>query len=314
MNDFNVHVRLLVSLPLLLYAQIIANERLQLVVSQFIKCHIISEAEHKKYTALVNSTKQISNSNVAEIILFIFVITIGPWISNQILPFDVSNTTLTLPGYWYAFVSLPIFQFVLLRWFYKIAIWYSFLWKVSKLKLQLNSLHPDQAGGIGFLVNSIYGLELFLVANSFLLAGIILNAILNSHATLWQFQNEIITWTLILLCIPLLPMTFFMKQLTYTKRNGTIEYDVVANRYVTAFRKKWIDANANDEKLLGAADFQSLADLANSFNVSSHMRIMPVSKNIIVLLVIFTALPFVPLVLTVISLEKVFTQIIGILF
>lgn len=322
-SDFDVHVRLLVSLALLLYAQMIANERFQVIVTQFMQCHIISDAERKKYQTLVTSTSKLSNSIIAEIILFIFVALIGPGISNQILPFDISNwyiaknnnsTGLTLPGYWYTFVSLPIFQFILLRWFYRIIIWYRFLWKVSKLKLQLNSLHPDQTGGIGFLVNSLYGLELFLVANSCLLAGMILNAVLNTESTLWQFQNEMITWISILLMIPLIPMTFFMRQLTRTKRNGTLQYDVVANRYVSAFRKKWIESDSAHEKILGTSDIQSLADLNNSFNVSAHMRILPVSKNSIFLLFFFVVLPFLPLLLTVISLDRVFTQVIGILF
>jgi len=323
-SDIDVHVRLLISLPLLLYAEVVANKRFQVVVGQFIKCHIVSKKDYPQYEAMIASAMKLSSSILVEIILFLFVITVGRWISKQVLPFDISmwyatkinnSVSLTLPGYWYAFVSLPIFQFILLRWYYRIIIWYRFLWQTSRLKLRLNSLHPDKAGGIGFLVNSIYGIEPFLIAHSVLLAGIILNSILNSNAILWQFKNEMIAWLIILVFIPLLPMTFFIRQLTRAKRDGTNEYDVVANQYVTDFRRKWIDTQSNpEETLLGTPDIQSLSDLSNSFAVSAGMRIFPLNKNAIFFILLFTALPFFPLIFTVIPLEKILSQVITIVF
>jgi hypothetical protein len=109
-------------------------------------------------------------------------------------------------------------------------------------------------------------------------------------------------------------MTFFVVQLARAKRNGTNEYDVVANRYVTEFRKKWIDAGKTSDLLLGSSDIQSLADLSNSFSVSSHMRVIPLDRNIILFILIFIALPFLPLILTVIPLDKILNQIVGIVF
>jgi hypothetical protein len=55
------------------------------------------------------------------------------------------------PGYWLAAVSLPIFQFILLRWYVRFFIWFQFLWRISKLDLRLLPAHPDRAGGLGFL-------------------------------------------------------------------------------------------------------------------------------------------------------------------
>jgi hypothetical protein len=34
-------------------------------------------------------------------------------------------------------VSLPVFQFLLLRWYFRLVIWARFLWQVSRLKLAL---------------------------------------------------------------------------------------------------------------------------------------------------------------------------------
>jgi hypothetical protein len=58
---------------------------------------------------------------------------------------------LTPAGYWYAFVALPIFQFLMFRWLYRMGVLSRFLWSISKLDLLLTPTHPDGAGGTAFL-------------------------------------------------------------------------------------------------------------------------------------------------------------------
>jgi hypothetical protein len=74
---------------------------------------------------------------------------------------------LTVAGWWYAFVSLSLFRFVLARWYFRLIVWYIFLWRVSRLPLRLNPLHPDRAGGLGFLGNSVRAFQPVLVAQKF---------------------------------------------------------------------------------------------------------------------------------------------------
>jgi hypothetical protein len=52
-------------------------------------------------------------------------------------------------------------------------------------------------------------------------------------------------------------------------------------RYVRDFDDKWLrGGTSTDEPLLGNADVQSLADLANSFEVVRTMRIVPVDERV----------------------------------
>ena len=72
----------------------------------------------------------------------------------------------------------------------------------------------------------------------------------------------------------------FTVQLARAGRAGLREYGALGSRYVEDFRHKWIaGAGAQDEPLVGSADIQSLADLANSFEVVSEIRILPFSKK-----------------------------------
>lgn len=321
--DIDVHVRFLISLALLIFSEVVMHERLQLIVQQFLNCNIIPLDQMKKFNSLITSVNQLTNSTMVEVFILIFVVITGHWISQEYFPFAVSawygskvNNVihLSLPGYWYAFISLPFFQFMILRWYYRIAIWYRFLWQVSRLPLQLNSLHPDRAGGIGFLANSVYAFEPLLLAHSVLLAGMIFNRIWNAGASPAQFKVEIVSIMVFLIILPLSPLMFFMFSLIKTKRNGTFEYATVANRYVNIFRKKWIDSESkNDESLLGTPDIQSLADLTNSFTVSAQMRIVPFGRGSIISIVILTALPLLPLIFTIMPFDKIIAQTINVI-
>jgi hypothetical protein len=60
------------------------------------------------------------------------------------------STNLSPAGYWYIFVSRPLFQFILIRWYFRLFIWARFLWQSSQLDLNLIPTHPDRATGLGF--------------------------------------------------------------------------------------------------------------------------------------------------------------------
>lgn len=322
--DIDAHVRFLISLALLLYAEVIAHERLQVIVQQFLKCNIISLNDRKRFNSIITSATRFANFVPVEIFLIVFVIAAGHWISEKYFPFSASTwyaskvngiVQYTPAGYWYAFVSLPLFQFILLRWYYRMAIWYRFLWQISRLRLELNSLHPDRAGGIGFLADSVYAFEPLLLAHSVLLAGMIFNRIWNAGATLSQFQSDIISIMVFLIILPLAPMVFFLFPMLRTKRTGTLAYDVVANRYVNSFYQKWVGSKSkSNEDLLGTPDIQSLADLTNSFDVSLRMRVIPFGRQSVISIVILTAFPLFPLIFTIMPLEKIISQAISVIF
>lgn len=323
-RDVDVHVRFLLALPMLIYAEVIVHNRISVIVEQFLKCNIITADFRAKYQKIIDSAMRLRNSVLVEILLVALVYTVGRWISAEYIPFGVSNwyvinvndmRQLTPAGYWYVFVSLPIFQFVLIRWYFRILVWYRFLWQVARLPLKLNSLHPDGAGGLGFLSKSVYAFGSFLLAHSILLAGAIFNRIWNAGAALTDFQVEIFGILGFLIIIPLFPLLFFMFKMVNEKRMGTMQYDVVANHYVDDFRAKWINTTPKkNEELLGTSDIQSLADLTNSFTVSTHMRITPFGRRSVIGIFILTALPLFPLILTILPLEKIINQVFGLIF
>jgi hypothetical protein len=99
------------------------------------------------------------------------------------------------------------------------------------------------------------------------------------------------------------------------RRAGGRQYAIVASRYVADFRRKWIEGDVPEgEALVGSADIQSLADLANSFDVTREMRLVPFGRSTLVQLAIVMALPLLPLTLTMIPLDELIDRAIGVFF
>jgi len=153
------------------------------------------------------------------------------------------------------------------------------------------------------------------VAHGGLLAGFIANRIFYLGASLPQFKIEIVVLVVFVLFIVLGPLLLFASQLAEVKRRGNREYGTLAERYVREFDAKWLRGGAPaDEPLVGSGDIQSLADLNNSFEVVLSMRIVPVTREAILRLVVATLVPIVPLALTMMPLEELLKKLLGIVF
>jgi hypothetical protein len=217
---------------------------------------------------------------------------------------------LTAAGYYYAFVSLPILRFFVLRWYFRLFIWYRFLWQVRALPLLLNLLHPDRAGGLGFLEGSVFALTQMLAAQAIAMAAMICDRIWYAGATLRDFEMEIAGATLFLMFVVLTPLSFFMAKLDLAGRIARREFGDLASRYVSDFRRKWILGEGEAEPVLGTPDIQSLADLGNAYTVASEIGILPFTKNTTLRLAIAILLPFAPLTLTLVPLQHMIERLI----
>jgi AcrR family transcriptional regulator len=323
--DLEVHVRFLVALPLLIAAELVVHQRMRFVVRQFLERNLIPESALTRFDAAIASAFRLRNSVLAEVLLIAFVYVVGVLLiwrhytglataTWYAVP-TVEGLKLSLSGMWYGYVSLAIFQFLLIRWYFRMFIWMRFLWQVSRIDLSLVPTHPDRAGGLGFLSNTVYAFIPLAVAHGAQLAGWIANRIFYLGAALPDFKVEIAVMVIFLLCVVLGPLLLFAPQLAQAKRTGNREYGTLAERYVREFDAKWLRGGApRDEALVGSGDIQSLADLGNSFEVVRTMRIAPITREAVLQLAAATLAPVVPLALTMMSLEELLKTLGGVLF
>ena len=323
LRDVETQVRFLISLPVLILAEVVVHRRLWPVVKRFVERRIVSPEELPKFYAIVDSAMRMRNSVIAEIVLLVLVFTGGIWIWRNEVALDIvswyasprgGQMHLTHAGSWFAFVSVPIFQFILLRWYMRMLIWFWFLFQVSRLKLQLLPAHPDRAGGLGFLGGSTLAFTPFLFAQGALLAGQIANRILYNGRSLLSFKLTIVGFVCFFLAVILAPLLVFTPQLDRAQREGNAKYGAFASEYVMDFDQKWMRKEESDEQMLGSGDIQSLADLGNSFVVVREMRVIPFATGDVLRLLVAAVVPMVPLLLTIMPLDQLVTEAIKFVF
>ena len=323
--DLEVHVRFLVAVPLLIAAELVVHRRTRLVVKQFLERQLIPESAMTRFHAAIASAFRLRNSVLAEVLLIAFVYGVGILIIwRQYMALDaatwyatpsVEGAKLSLAGTWLGYVSLPVFQFLLVRWYFRIVIWARFLWQVSRIELSLIPTHPDRSGGMGFLAGTVYAFIPLLMAHGALVAGNLANRIFYLGAALPDFKLEIAVVVVFLLCLVVGPLLVFAPQLAQARRTGLREYGTLAQRYVREFDGKWLRGGAPaDEPLVGSGDIQSLADLGNSLEVVRTMRTLPVTKEALLQLAAASLAPIMPLALTMMPLEELLKRLFGILF
>jgi len=315
-HDIELHVRFLAALPILIGAELLVHSRIRPLVRRFIEWRIVLPKDKARFHDAIESAVKIRNSVYGELALLGAVYSLGLWFWNE--RSDLGSSWYELPGgrweltpagYWYVFVSLPVFQFILLRWYMRLFVWFRFLWQVNRIELNLVPTHPDRCGGLSFLGKSSYAYSPILVAQGAILAAIVANRILHHGEKLVQFQVQIVGFIAFFTVAVLGPLLMFTPRMAQAKRKGLADYGLFAQRYVESFDQKWIQRSPSEE-LLGTGDIQSLADLGNSYQVVREMRVVPFALQDVSRLAIATAVPLAPLLLTIFSFQELVTRVI----
>ncbi|MGB8909941.1 MAG: hypothetical protein WCC84_14445 [Candidatus Cybelea sp.] len=323
--DLSAHIRLLVALPLFVLAARVGEARILPTLQQFLARRIVLGASVAKFEAAIASAFRLGDSIVADLLIIAIIyffdtlVARRTYVANDVSTWYAASAAqgshLNPAGICYAYFSLPIFQFVLLRWYLRLFIWARFLGQVSRLKLNLVPTHPDRVGGLGFLIMGTQVFALFAMAHGALLAGWLSTRVVIAKASLTEFKGEIVAIVAFVLFLTIAPLTVFARPLNRAKRRGVIEYGALAARYANEFRDKWIVPEADPkEPLVGSADIQSLADMAGSYEIVQTMRNVPITAQMIVGFAAAALLPVAPLVLTLMPLSEILKKVAGILF
>lgn len=318
--DIETYARFLLAMPILLLAEPILHARIRDIVQQFHERGVVPPESMPRFQGAMEAAMAARNSPLAELTLLALVLLLGPWIWRNGLALqtatwyadiEAGRVELTSAGWWFLYVSAPMFQFLLLRWYFRLALWWRFLWQVSRIPLDLKALHPDRAGGMNFLGDSISAFMPVLFAQSTLVSGIIASRVTTHASGALEFRGEVIVLIILLVAMIVAPLLFFAPQLGAARRSGLRRFGMLATTYAREFERKWLAGRApTDEPLVGSADVQSLADLAGSNDVVREMRPVPFGLRKLVWLVVATSLPFFPLVLTVVPLGELVRDVV----
>jgi hypothetical protein len=218
--DIGAHVRFLVAVPILLLAEIAISRRLREVTAHFVDAGLVRPEEYGRFRDVVLETVRLRDSRIAELLVFaaaygtpIALLLGRASLQSGSTWYTPGSTGLSLAGVWYTFVSLPIFQFLLLRWMYRIFVCGTFFRKVAGLDLQLTPTHPDGAGGLGFLGKGMVPFGIVLFAASAAVSSAIASRVLFAGLPLATFYVPYGSLLVISLAVVVAPLFVFVTKL-----------------------------------------------------------------------------------------------------
>lgn len=302
-----LHVRLLVAIPLFFLCETWVVPQIAEFVRYLVRADLVEEVSLPVLAADIRRVVRMKDSGGAEIVFLLIASGLpmvelftdlpggtGSWAADL----RVSGGRLTWTSGWYLMYCLPLIRFLLLRWLWTLGLWSYFIRRLEKLNLRLIAIHSDSAAGLGYLET---------VQERFTPLAAAISAILSAHFAediyvgKMAFESLFQAVPLVMLLNAVLfigPLFILSRKLRICRWTGMSAYMTMVSHYVEAFDRKWIGAGkATSEDLLGTPDLQSLADLTNSVNIVSGMRLIPAGQRLMVKLAVAIVLPLVPLLL-----------------
>jgi len=321
--DVTVYARFLLAFPLLIMAGPAVDRGLERAVNGLLSTGIVPDTERPKLEAAVGRLTRMRDWIVPEVLILVLGFLASWFTRHAVFEASISSwqelgagsdARVTLAGRWLNLIGMPIYSFLVLRWFWRIGIWTAFLRRVSKLELRLVPTHPDRVAGLGFLggAHCVFG---FIVATlSIGIAGRGAFLVMYAGWTLDTLKGALWVFLAFALVLAFGPLLVFTPALMRVKKKGTLEYGGLAARYVRSFDRKWVRGETEgEESLLGTADIQSLADIGNSFQVIKEMRPVPVSTRHVLSVLLAGVLPMLPLLATVVPVKVLLEQLLKLL-
>ncbi|SNT25266.1 hypothetical protein SAMN06295912_1792 [Sphingomonas laterariae] len=323
LRDFGVHARFAFAAPLLVLGYAVCANRLGVIALSFLRSELLDDAGKQRFVDELAAVRRRANSLWAEAAtVLIAYAMIGAIVLNHGgLLTQVSwqrgdmGAGLSFAGWWNALVSLPLLIILLIGWLWRILLWTRFLHVVAGLDLKLIAAHPDQAGGLGFLNQSVRAFGTLGMALGTISAGRFAQVYADAAAT--KFTNALLmggTAVLVLLLF-IGPLLAFGPPLVHCWRRGAAAYGGLASSLGHQFEKRWFtDARERGPDMLGEPDFSATVDLYGVVSNVYAMRFLPVDFRSVLLLLSMTLAPFIPAMFVSMPTDVVIAELKGLLF
>jgi len=315
--DFAAYGRFLLAIPLLIAAEDNVAWQVTASIRHFLASGLVRDEDLPQFESAIKKATKEGNSLAMELTLLFLVYVwaaVDHFGAGEIdhLGFMWQGLTteageqLNLAGWWFRLVSLPLLQFLILTWVWRIAVWSMFLSRTSKLRLRLNATHPDAAGGLGFLGATHGAFATVAFALGAALSTILAREIVFEKAQAQAFRIPVVAFVILCLLLFLGPLLLFAPMLYSVRRRAIYDYGALAQICSRQFDDKWVKGGELEEKsILQSPDGSSLVNVARSYQLVKGMTIVPFGKSAILQIAVAAAAPILPLAFLVMPVADV---------
>jgi hypothetical protein len=319
-TDPLAYTRYLIAIYVLIATERYADSRLKHVIEHFKQSKILPPDRIEDFNGVIRSADKTTASQAAELMLLIaaFVVA-GPITAHAVdlvsVTWEGLNTSqgnvFTWAGHAARYWSTPIFMFLIFRWSWRFIVWTWLLFRLSKIELSLQPLHPDRSAGLGFLsvYPSVYSGLVFAISS------VAASSMYREFSIQQNAEDTIyiavLTWIALNAVVFFVPLLFFSRQLLATRDHAILDYGKMASRHHDLIKKRWIDREYADEELLGSADITSAGEMNAAVESVHNMRLIPIDSVSVYQLIIAAGIPMIAVISTVLPISELLKWLTG---
>ena len=313
----------MIAAPLLILIEPLCISRLGAIARYFFAAGLVPDSDRARFDVAVTSTRRLRDSVLVEIALVILTYGVIVGLIHHVPSEEIpgwyksggsGSSTFSVAGWWHALVSLPLLLILFSGWLWRLSPWGRFLWRMSRLDLRLIAAHPDHAAGLQFVGFSLRAFSLLGFAFGTIMAGMVANRVVHEGVPLTTYTHLILA---LVVCVVILfsgPLLVFTATLFQEKVRGTLAYGALATSQGLQFERKWLKRSESlDESVLEVSDFSATTDLYQVVSNVYAMGVIPLDLRNLLLLILSTLLPFVPVLLMALPFDVILQELAGLL-
>jgi len=327
LKDLAIQGRLLVGILMLILIKDIVYIRIPRVLQYIYEVLIPPNEKEHFISGALRRAKKSTDSIWSEIIFFLAVtifaispaetttlflmqVESGSWLISQ----KEGREVLSFAGNWAQYISIPIFQFLLLRWLWRYIVWLILLYRISKINLILKPTHPDGSGGIGIIILAQRNFLMFFIACGMAISCVMINLLLNKGISFDVLKIEILGFIIFSIILLIFPLLFFMRKLIKTKYEGQLELSKAGINLSNKYEEEWVKPMGNEKKIAeDTVDPSMQVDYSGVYLLLQDLRIIPLRVSDVMFMAIALYLPFIPIFFIQFSIVELLQKLMGLL-
>jgi hypothetical protein len=315
-------VRYFFLVPVVIMTEPFTDWVLDAVVGRF-RSGLVPETHRQLFEANVAATQRLATSDAVALTIAVIALSLPHVLASDVAQFLSDTTTwasrpgeggvvFNAAGRWYAWVSLPFVQFLLLRWAWRILLWSRLLWRTSRMPLTISPGHPDRMGGLEVVSFAPFAFVAVLSALSALASAGSADAIALHQVRLIDVQGPIAAFVILELLVLLVPQLFFVPAAERARLRSLTRFAAAGEAAAQAFKRHWADAPTEDQgvELLESNQPGAMADFSVTYAIVQKMRPTGLSIRTVLKLALLLVAPFIPLLLFEYSVRDILQQVL----
>jgi hypothetical protein len=308
-GDFLVHGRFLIALPLLVLMHPVVDARIAVALAVLRRAGVIAPADEASLDRALDHARLLWRSPIARVVLLVLSV-LGIFsalaakalvdVSTWMVPGGNGAGTISAAGWWNVLIGGPLVRLLVLLALWKLSIWSWLLWRLARMPLRYQPLHPDRCAGISMLGVAQSGFAGLVAALSVQLGCLIADAVTYRGAELASFNVPAAAFAVMMLILLVAPLLVFVRPLAAACARSRAAFQEWASR--ASIQVGSAMQRTGDEAIaaqLSSPGISSLTDATALFEGFVQTRKIPITRpslnTVIVAIALPMALPLLPL-------------------